>query len=99
VENDARELSIESGIADGLHFFDKVILIKSGDEMRLLSSKCSHLGCRIDKVENSQLVCPCHGSRYNLEGTPVKGPSVNSLTQVKFEIERKPDFITIRFKI
>lgn len=98
IGNNTRELQVNAAIGDGVHFFDKIILIKSEDKIHLLSSKCSHLGCRIDKVENSELVCPCHGSRYDLNGKPMKGPAAKALEEIKFEPEIKKDLIIFRFK-
>jgi len=94
-----RELIVDAHLADGVHFYDEVIFIKDKNEFRLLASKCSHLGCRINKVENGELVCPCHGSRYNLSGEPSKGPATVSLAEIQFEKEQRQDKIILLFKI
>jgi Rieske Fe-S protein len=94
-----RELIVDAHFADGVHFYDKVILIKDKNEFRMLASKCSHLGCRINKVENGELVCPCHGSRYNLFGEPSKGPAIGSLAEIQFEKEQRQDKVILLFKI
>jgi Rieske Fe-S protein len=44
------------------------------------SSVCPHAGCNVSKVENGNIVCPCHGSMFNLEGAVVQGPAKAPLT-------------------
>lgn len=92
-------LTISQNLPDGIHFFDRVILIKEHGEIRLFSSKCTHLGCRINKSENGELVCPCHGSRYNISGKPVKGPAVKNLTAIEFDLAENNGNIVIQFNI
>lgn len=41
---------------------------------------CTHLGCLYAWVENShRFECPCHGSKYELDGTFIEGPAPRSL--------------------
>ena len=95
----SNEIIIDRNLSDGVHVFGKVILIKQGNSFQLLLSKCSHLGCQINKTENDQLVCPCHGSRYNLKGDALKGPATNPLAVVDFDMEKRGENILIRFNI
>lgn len=45
-------------------------------ELFALSQRCPHLGCRVPFCEASgRFECPCHGSRYNLAGEWLDGPS------------------------
>lgn len=43
-----------------------------------ISMVCTHLGC-IVKPEGGEFHCPCHGSRFRLDGTVTKGPASTSL--------------------
>jgi cytochrome b6-f complex iron-sulfur subunit len=45
-----------------------------------LSAVCTHLGCitRYRSDENA-IACPCHGSRFDLEGDVVNGPAPRPL--------------------
>jgi Rieske Fe-S protein len=45
-----------------------------------LSAVCTHTGCIVDKVANGLIECPCHGSRYHLDGTVARGPAPRPLT-------------------
>ena len=50
-----------------------------------LEKKCPHLGCMVDLVEG-ELLCPCHGAKFTLDGTLISGPSPRGLKQ--FEVKR-----------
>jgi nitrite reductase/ring-hydroxylating ferredoxin subunit len=45
-----------------------------------VSLRCTHLGCllRYNGAERSW-DCPCHGSRFDVDGTVLEGPAVNPL--------------------
>jgi Rieske Fe-S protein len=45
-----------------------------------LSAVCTHTGCIVDKVTSGLIECPCHGSRYHLDGTVARGPAPRALT-------------------
>lgn len=41
-------------------------------------ARCTHAGCALT-VKNGGIECPCHGSKFALDGTVVHGPAVNPL--------------------
>jgi len=44
-----------------------------------LTAVCTHTGCIVDKVVDGLIECPCHGSRYRLDGTVARGPAPRAL--------------------
>jgi cytochrome b6-f complex iron-sulfur subunit len=50
-----------------------------------LSLVCPHLGCVVN-LEADGFSCPCHGSRYNLDGSLRNGPSTRPLHKLRLEI-------------
>lgn len=41
---------------------------------------CTHLGCLYKWVDlNNRFECPCHGSKFNLNGTWIEGPAPRNL--------------------
>ncbi|HEU4403057.1 MAG TPA: Rieske 2Fe-2S domain-containing protein, partial [Candidatus Polarisedimenticolia bacterium] len=45
-----------------------------------LSAVCTHLGCITRfRADEKVIACPCHGSRFDLEGNVVHGPAPRPL--------------------
>jgi nitrite reductase/ring-hydroxylating ferredoxin subunit len=46
----------------------KIVLVKTGGTVRAVENRCPHLGLPLGRgpVENGEIVCPFHGSRFNL---------------------------------
>ncbi len=44
-----------------------------------LSAVCTHEGCIVGSVAGGTINCPCHGSRYHLDGTVARGPAPRAL--------------------
>lgn len=76
-------------------FYDDFIIINENEVLTVLSAHCTHLGCKINKLENDRLICPCHGSEYNLNGNPVKGPAYKNLENILAEISEDGKTIEI----
>jgi glycine/D-amino acid oxidase-like deaminating enzyme/nitrite reductase/ring-hydroxylating ferredoxin subunit len=52
-------------------------------ELHAVSATCSHLGCTVRWNESEQSWdCPCHGSRFNVDGKVLHGPAVRPLTSI-----------------
>lgn len=60
------------------------IIIHDGEGLRALSLTCSHLGCAIEE-RNFGFECPCHSSRYDLNGVVLKGPAASNLKKLRIE--------------
>jgi Rieske Fe-S protein len=52
------------------------------------NDRCRHLGCQTRPFDpnTSMFLCPCHGSRYDIHGSRVVGPTTMSLDLVKLEV-------------
>jgi cytochrome b6-f complex iron-sulfur subunit len=46
-----------------------------------VTATCTHEACTITGFQNSQFVCPCHGSRFTPSGAVANGPATRPLTQ------------------
>lgn len=62
-----------------------VVTQPTAGQYKAFSAVCTHQGCPVDKVENSEIVCPCHGSHFAIDsGDPVAGPAKEPLAAVEF---------------
>jgi len=84
-------------LGTGIFLFDKYIIVKSASSIKVFSNKCTHAGCRINKEIDGQLVCPCHGSRYDSStGKVLQGPAGLPLSTIPFSTDIKTGEITIK---
>lgn len=62
-------------------------LVNIDGEVRALSQKCTHLGCRVPFCDSSgQFECPCHGSVFNRAGEFRTGPAPRGMDQHPVEV-------------
>lgn len=83
-----KKIVLPNNLADGVTFLEDVTIVKSDKEILALSSKCTHLGCKINNVINDELICSCHGSKFNLKGVPIIGPATKPLKTLKIEKDK-----------
>ncbi len=77
-------VAIPADVPIGLSVVESAIVYREpGGGIHAYSSRCTHLGCRIDRVIGDQAVCPCHGSRYNADGTVAAGPATRPLRRLR----------------
>ncbi len=69
-------------------FQDDFIVVNNDDHLFVLSSTCTHLGCKINEYRDGLFLCPCHGSTFNLDGIAIKGPAFKPLHKMKFETDK-----------
>lgn len=63
------------------HVGEKIAAYKDDHEkIHALSAKCSHMGCIVEFNEaEKSWDCPCHGSRFDVDGNVLNSPAVNKL--------------------
>ena len=58
---------------------DNIIINENGVKKKV-SKVCSHMGCMVDYDKNkNKLICPCHGSEFEINGTVTEGPARDNL--------------------
>ncbi|HYG73835.1 MAG TPA: FAD-dependent oxidoreductase [Planctomycetota bacterium] len=70
---------------------DKVAVYRDlHGELHGCSPVCTHMGCYVH-FNNAEKTwdCPCHGSRFNVDGEVVNGPAVTNLKKVELPVEHR----------
>jgi Rieske Fe-S protein len=97
-------VTVPVGASSPLAAAGSAALVQSGSSVFLVSRSsaasfvaltaiCTHEGCTVTGFENQNYVCPCHGSRYNLNGGVVQGPAPAALRQFASDVAN--DVLTI----
>jgi Rieske Fe-S protein len=69
----------------------------AGDNWIALSSRCTHAGCIVSFQRDIQgYKCPCHGSAYDFEGKPLKGPAKRPLLRFQTRVEGDAVFVVFQ---
>jgi glycine/D-amino acid oxidase-like deaminating enzyme/nitrite reductase/ring-hydroxylating ferredoxin subunit len=69
-------------VGDGLA--QKAVYRDDSGKLHSLSARCTHLGCIVSwNAAERSWDCPCHGSRFGVDGAVVQGPAVNPLRPVE----------------
>jgi Rieske Fe-S protein len=67
---------------NGGKVFDRlevVVTQPAPNDFRGFSGVCTHTGCIVTEVTGGTINCPCHGSRFHLDGTVARGPAPRPL--------------------
>jgi cytochrome b6-f complex iron-sulfur subunit len=74
--------------ASGFHQEREFILFGDGTTARAVSRTCTHLGCRVNYLEDRKIIeCPCHQSRFSPEGQVLNGPAKKNLPAFAVEVQ------------
>ena len=91
-----RQVRVAPAFKDGYAFGGEVVVHAGGDgRVTALSTRCTHLGCRISRAEDGLLVCPCHGSRFHADGRVATGPASHPLQTLTATVESPSGTIVV----
>jgi len=58
------------------------------------SMYCTHNGCEL-KMEQSEYVCPCHGSQFDRNGCVLQGPATKPLTSFQYQFFEESQILKV----
>ena len=88
-----RKIVVPKNLTNGITFLDNIIIKKDELNTTVFSSKCTHLGCKINSTIDNKLVCPCHGSKFNFNGIPENGPATEPLTKLELVKDKSGELV------
>jgi nitrite reductase/ring-hydroxylating ferredoxin subunit len=74
-----------------------VLLLRDGERILAIHDRCSHRGCSLSEgsVEGTEIVCGCHGSRFDLRDGAVRGGPATS-AQPSFQVRVDDGVVQVR---
>ncbi|MFJ2669068.1 Rieske (2Fe-2S) protein [Nocardia fluminea] len=79
----AADVPVGGGVIVG----DTVITQPTAGTFVGLSATCTHAGCKVATVAAGTINCPCHGSRFELDGAVRGGPATAPLSAKPVRVE------------
>lgn len=74
-------------VGSGVIVDDVVVTQATAGDFKGFSAVCTHLGCTVSEVTDGKIVCPCHGSKFNLDGTVAQGPAKKPLETKSISVQ------------
>ncbi len=66
-------------VGGGIIVGDTVLTQPTSGRFVALSTTCTHAGCKVSQVSGGTINCPCHGSKFGLDGSVKQGPASSPL--------------------
>jgi len=89
------KITLPGDVPSGITFYNSIIINRVESDLQIYSSRCTHLGCKINKLEDGKLICPCHGSQFDPHGKVLKGPAAASLKKLNYRTDPKTKEINV----
>jgi cytochrome b6-f complex iron-sulfur subunit len=83
-------------INDGITYIQKsqIFIYKKENKLDIYDAHCTHMGCILNfNQAKQQFNCPCHQSRFDIDGTKLRGPANRDLDKIVFKIKSKTLYV------
>jgi Rieske Fe-S protein len=91
----SRVVTIPGDVREAVAFVDDIIVCRGDGAVRVFAARCTHLGCRIARVSDGLLVCPCHGSKFRTDGSVASGPASRPLDVLPHQTDPRTGALTV----
>ena len=69
---------------------------EDGRNFTAMSNVCTHLGCRVRWIaESQQFFCPCHNGIYDKQGNVLSGPPPRPLDRYELNIKDNDLYVKV----
>lgn len=78
----------EVPVGSGTIFADQGVVVTqaTAGSFAAYSTICPHQGCEVGSVTGAEIECPCHGSRFGLDGSVRAGPATRGLDAIAVSV-------------
>ncbi len=77
------DVPVGSGVIVG----EIVVTQPVAGDFKGFSAVCTHTGCLLNEIVEGTINCPCHGSKFSLDGAVVNGPATKPLEAVAIRVQ------------
>jgi Rieske Fe-S protein len=71
-------------------------VVKNQGKLTVFAQNCPHLGCSFNfNTDAKTFDCPCHGSRFHLDGSVLHGPAADPLSHLTWKQGDSPSQIQV----
>ncbi|MET8472807.1 Rieske (2Fe-2S) protein [Streptomyces sp. NPDC006422] len=64
-----------------------VVTQPKAGEFKAFTNVCTHQGCKVNKVADGTIDCPCHGSKFSIkDGSVAHPPATQALEERKLKV-------------
>ena len=74
-------------VGSGVIVDDVVVTQPTAGVFKGFSSTCTHKGCAVNTIADGTIDCPCHGSKFNLDGSVAHGPADKPLATENITVQ------------
>ena len=57
----------------------KIYVVRTSTGFSVVSANCTHANCTVEWNGTDRFVCPCHSSRFTVDGAVANGPAMRAL--------------------
>ncbi len=73
---------------------------ESPEDLLVLSSRCTHLSCRVNWNEEAQaFICPCHDAVFDRDGKVVSGPPPEPLYRFGYSVDAENNITIVPIEV
>ena len=87
----------KDGVTDKFAKSNRVLVVRHEGKIYAPTATCTHKNCAV-RLKGEEIVCPCHGSKFTVQGTSTKGPAKGSLYRYALSVNADGDIIVNKEK-
>jgi Rieske Fe-S protein len=80
-------------VGSGVIIGHLVVTQPTAGDFKGFSATCTHAGCTVNQVADGTIDCPCHGSKFHLDGTVAHGPAAEPLKAATISVRGNSIFL------